>query len=204
MHIPRYVYEHLLVLPQVAWTLNKARRERCVPRLQCSLRGSERERVCVRMYVCMYVCAYTSTRVSHVMIGRAYHPPMQIDNFGKGEGSDKAGLLLMAHFERHEEAWKTWDVLGRLAIIHVLRAEINTTRHHHRLPNLQLLLPRPCPCPCPCHNSCYSPFHVGLHYLGPSFSSTRVPSSSHSCFVIHMLSLSAMMLASTAPPRKTM
>lgn len=30
-----------------------------------------------------------------------------------------------------------------------------------------------------------------LDYLGPSFSSTRGPCSSHSCFVIHMFSLSA-------------
>lgn len=41
-------------------------------------------------------------------------------------------------------------------------------------------------------------------YLGPSFSSTLAPCSSHSCFVIHMLSLSAIILASTAPPKNTM
>lgn len=41
-------------------------------------------------------------------------------------------------------------------------------------------------------------------YRGPSFSSTLVPSSSHSALVTHMLSLSAMMLARTAPPRNTM
>lgn len=61
-------------------------------------------------------------------------------------------------------------------------------------------------------------------YLGPNFSSTRGPCSSHSCFVIHMFSLSAIwwrgiesiciskgsrsckltIFASTAPPRKTM
>ncbi len=40
-------------------------------------------------------------------------------------------------------------------------------------------------------------------YLGPNFSSTLVPCSSHSCLVIHIFSLSAMMLAKTAPPKKT-
>ena len=65
-----------------------------------------------------------------------------------------------------------------------------------------------------------------LDYLRPNFSSTRGPCSSHSCFVIHMFSLSAIyefisadlrwsmscrdinmvehtILASTAPPKKT-
>ncbi len=40
--------------------------------------------------------------------------------------------------------------------------------------------------------------YLGAQLLG------RVPCSSHSCFEIHMLSLSAMILASTAPPRNTM
>lgn len=42
-------------------------------------------------------------------------------------------------------------------------------------------------------------------YRAPSFSSALCgPSSCHSCFVIHMFSLSAMIFARTAPPRKTM
>src|SRR5690606_34945273 len=48
------------------------------------------------------------------------------------------------------------------------------------------------------------PYHINPLHLGPSFSRTLGPCSSHSCFVTHMLSLSAMMLASTAPPRNTM
>src|SRR3954463_5902179 len=40
-------------------------------------------------------------------------------------------------------------------------------------------------------------------YRGPSFSSILGPCSCHSCFEIHMFSLSAMMFASTAPPRNT-
>lgn len=60
-----------------------------------------------------------------------------------------------------------------------------------------------------------------LNYLGPSFSNTLGPCSCHSCFVIHIFSLSAIcaavntmillpnerrrltIFASTAPPRKT-
>src|SRR2546421_3787255 len=41
-------------------------------------------------------------------------------------------------------------------------------------------------------------------YLGPSFSNILGPCSCHSCFEIHMFSLSAMIFASTAPPRNTM
>src|SRR5271154_876155 len=40
-------------------------------------------------------------------------------------------------------------------------------------------------------------------YLGPSFSSTLGPCSCHSRFEIHMSSLSAIIFASTAPPRNT-
>jgi hypothetical protein len=46
--------------------------------------------------------------------------------------------------------------------------------------------------------------HASFSYLGPNFSKHLLaPCSSHSAFVIHISSLSAMILASTAPPRNT-
>ena len=41
-------------------------------------------------------------------------------------------------------------------------------------------------------------------HLGPNFSRARGPCSSHSFLLTHISSLSAMMFAKTAPPRKTM
>src|SRR5947207_14185685 len=43
----------------------------------------------------------------------------------------------------------------------------------------------------------------GYSYRRPSFSNTLGPCSCHSCFDIHIFSLSAMIFAKTAPPRKT-